>query len=153
MIFAADLINFEALVPLAVFVMFGALAWWVLEWIAGAKPRAVERLDQLSNPGKRRPQEDIVLKRSDTVTKVLEKASPAMAKPLQPKNEMELGKLKTKLANAGFRSEGAGSVFLGLKCVGLVAGLLIGGATVISIKGVQQDWSSTSRAALRVCAG
>jgi tight adherence protein C len=138
-IFAADLVNFEALVPLAVFVMFGALAWWVLEWIAGAKPRAVERLDQLSHPGKRRPQEDFALKKADTVTRVLEKASPAMAKPLQPKNEMELGKLKTKLANAGFRSEAAGSVFLGLKCVGLVAGLLLGGATVVSINGVQQN--------------
>ena len=64
------------------------------------------------------------------MTKVLEKATPALAKPLQPKSEAELGKLKTKLADAGFRGEAAGSIFLGLKFAGLVAGLFLGGGTI-----------------------
>ena len=38
-----------------------------------------------------------------------------MASPLQPKTELETSKLKLKLAMAGFRGEGAPSVFLGMK--------------------------------------
>ena len=52
------------------------------------------------------------------MSKVLDKASP-MAKPLQPKTEAEAGKLKTSLSEAGFRSENAVGVFLGLKFIGL----------------------------------
>jgi tight adherence protein C len=139
-IFAAELIKFQTLLPLALFGTFAALAWWALELIAAGKPRAVERLDQLKKPRQRRQdREDMLLKRTDTVTKVLERATPALAKPLQPKDEMALGKLKTKLANAGFRSEGAGSIFLGLKFSGLVAGLLLGGSVILAIKGVKQN--------------
>ena len=58
---------------------------------------------------------------------------------MQPKSEAELSKLKTKLANAGFRSEGAGAVFLGLKFVGLLAALFLGGGAVMSVKGINQN--------------
>ena len=84
------------------------------------------------------------LKKSDAVTKILERASPVFAKPLQPKNAAELGKLRTKLAVAGFRSEAAGSIFLGLKFAGLVIGLFLGGGTITSLRGVNQSsltWS------------
>ena len=64
------------------------------------------------------------------------KGDPGLARPLLPRSEAELSKLKTKLANAGFRSEGAGAVFLGLKLVGLIAALFIGGGTVVTIKGI-----------------
>ena len=70
------------------------------------------------------------------MTKVLERATPALAAPLLPRSEAELSKLKTRLANAGFRSEGARAVFLGLKLVGLMAALFIGGGTVVGIKGI-----------------
>ena len=73
------------------------------------------------------------------MTKVLERAGPALARPLQPKSEAELGKLKTKLANAGFRSEGAGAVFLGLKLAGLMAALFLGGGTVIGVSGINRQ--------------
>jgi len=139
-ILIAELISLETLVPLGLFGTFAALAWWALDMVATSKPRAVERLDELKNPGARRSkQEETALKKPDTVTKMLEKATPAFAKPLQPKNEMELGKLKTKLAVAGFRGEAAGSIFLGLKFAGLVLGLLIGGGTIVTINGLKQN--------------
>lgn len=139
MIFSDELFNFETFLPLALFGTFAALAWWALELIATGKPRAVERLDELKNPRKRRGEPDrVALKKADAFTKMLERASPALAKPLQPKNEQALGKLKTKLANAGFRSDAAGSVFLGLKFAGLVGGLVLGGGTTLSIKGITQ---------------
>ncbi len=140
MIFAADLIKFETLLPLALFGTFAALAWWALELVAAGKPRELERLDQLKKPRTRRGEsEEMLFKKADTVTKVLEKATPALAKPLQPKDEMALGRLKTRLANAGFRGEGAGSIFLGLKFVGLVAGLLLGGSAILAFNGVKQN--------------
>lgn len=139
MIFAANLISFESLVPLALFVAFAALAWWGLEMIATGKSRTAERLDELRNPNKRRKEvSETAMKKSASFTRVLERASPSLAKPLQPKNEAELGKLRTKLAVAGFRGESAGSIFLGLKFAGLIVGLLLGGGVVTSLRGVNQ---------------
>jgi tight adherence protein C len=60
-----------------------------------------------------------------------EKATPALAKPLQPKNENEAGKLRMRLAQAGFRSEAAPSLFLSFKFAMLIAGLFLGGGTVL----------------------
>lgn len=144
--FAESLFNVETLVPWALFGAFAALAWWGLDYIATGKSRALERLDELKDPRKRRENASAqsAIKQADTMTKMLEKATPALAKPLQPKSEAELGKLRTKLAYAGFRGETAGSVFLGLKFAGLVAGLLLGGGTITSLRGVNQTsliWS------------
>ena len=66
MIFAASLLNFETLVPLAMFGAFAALAWWVLERMAAGKPRAVERLDELKSPHSRRnAQAESAMKKTD----------------------------------------------------------------------------------------
>jgi tight adherence protein C len=139
-VFAFDLIRLETLISLALFGTFAALAWWALELVAGGKPRAVERLDEIKRPrSRRRESDEMLLKKTDTVTKMLEKATPALAKPLQPKDEVKMGKLKTKLANAGFRGDGAGSIFLGLKFAGLIAGLLLGGSVILAIKGIVQN--------------
>ncbi len=136
--FAAMPISFETLTPLALFLMFAALAWWALEMLASGRTRATERLDELKNPRARRKDDDTLLKKQDAVTRVLERATPALAKPLQPKSEMDLGKLRAKLSYAGFRGETAGSIFLGLKFAGLLVGLAIGGGGLLALKGVTQ---------------
>ena len=125
--------------PLALFGTFAALAWWALDFMAAAKPRTLERLEELKDPRKRRKAAS--RKRPEAIRRLHQgpgKGIPSLAKPLQPKNEAELGKLKTKLANAGFRSEAAGSIFLGLKFAGLVVGLFLGGGTITSLRGVNQ---------------
>ena len=143
--FAAGLVTFESLVPLALFGAVAALAWWLLDLLTAGKPRAMERLEELADPRKRRnPAAESALKKTDAFTRVLEKASPSFAKPLQPKSEAEAGKLKTKLAIAGFRGETAGSIFLGMKFAGLIAGLFLGGGTIASFRGLDQNsliWS------------
>jgi len=145
-IFAAGLIDFERLLPLALFGTFAALAWWALDMMAAGKPRALERLAELKEPRKRRNlAADSAFKKQDTVTRMLERASPALAKPLTPKTEAELGKLKAKLAHAGFRSEAAGTIFLGLKFAGLVTGLFFGGGLITAIRGVTKaQWFGRS---------
>ncbi|MGQ9576924.1 MAG: type II secretion system F family protein [Thermoguttaceae bacterium] len=134
-----ELLQFETLVPLAVFVTFACLAWWALDLVGRGRSRAMERLDQLKRPRRRRSLEELSpLKKTDAVTKVLEKASPTLAKPLAPKDEAELRSLKTRLSAAGFRGEAAGSIFLVLKLLGLVVGLLFGGGTIMALSGINQ---------------
>jgi tight adherence protein C len=67
---------------------------------------------------------------SEAMAKMLQKATPALAKPLQPKDERSASKLKTKLSQAGLRSEGAPTAFLGLKFLCLIVGLFVGGGGV-----------------------
>ena len=51
---AESLISFEGLLPLALFGTFAALAWWGLDLMTTGKPRAMERLEELADPRKRR---------------------------------------------------------------------------------------------------
>jgi tight adherence protein C len=112
--------------------------------MAARKPRAVERLDEIKHPRTRASLDGLPVKRSDAVTKVLEKATPALAKALEPKSEAEINRLKARLAAAGFRSEKAGSMFLGLKFLGLVAALVFGPGTFIPLWGMSQRALITS---------
>jgi len=131
-------VDIETMLPWALFGTFAAVAWWVLEAFASRKPRALERLDEIKTPRARRKfEEESPVKRSDTMTNILEKASP-LAKPLAPKSEAELSKLRARLAAAGFRSESAGTVFLGLKFVGLMVGLFLSAGTILPFLGVTQ---------------
>ncbi len=136
MVFAA-LFTLEDLVPFAVFGTFAALAWWAMELFAAGRSRADERLEELKSP-RTRPGKSLAssLKKADPMTKMLEKATPALAKPLTPKSEAERSNLKTKLANAGFRGESAPTFFLGLKFAGLLGGLFIGSGTILGLAGL-----------------
>jgi tight adherence protein C len=135
----ASLVNFGDLLPVAVFGMFALGAWWLLDIFAGGKSRSVQRLDELKDPTLRKREERAAAgKKGDAMTRVLEKASPALARPLQPKTELEASKLKLRLANAGFRGEGAPTVFLGLKFLGLIVGLFSSGTTMLVISNYSQ---------------
>jgi tight adherence protein C len=125
--------GFDTILPIALFGMFAAAAWFLLELFVAKKPRAEERLEEFKNPALRRANERQAQKRSENFSKMLERATPALARPLTPKNEAEASKLRIKLANAGFRAEAAPSIFLGVKFVGLVTGLfLFGGGSLIA---------------------
>lgn len=143
MIFA-DLVNFTQLLPLAVFGLFAVGAWWLLDLIATGRPRAVQRLDELKNPALRRREGAGVTKKQDTMTKVLEAASPALAAPLQPKSELEASKLKLKLSNGGYRSEAAPTIFLGFKFLGLIIGLFGSGIAMMVLGNFSQKSTMTS---------
>ena len=143
-LFAADtptppLFTLSDFIPLAIFGLFAGLAWFGLERMAAAKPRAVERLDEIKNPQKRRAvQAQAILKKPDTVSMVLEKTS-ALTRSFAPKNEAEANKLKNKMASAGFRAAGLVPIFFGLKFVLLMAGFFIGGGSLLWAKGFSQN--------------
>ena len=130
------------LLPYAVFGTFAAGAWLLLEQLGGrARPRVVERLDEFRNPEirKKRLADETLVKKSDSVTRVLAKASPTLAAPLQPKTELEANQLKLRLAQAGFRGDAAVNMFLGLKIAGLVFGFLSSGVTLLALARYDQN--------------
>lgn len=135
----ANLFTLEAVIPFAIFGLFAAIAWWAMEFFSSNKPRTQERLDELKNPSvRRRGEEGGVTKKPQRMTRMLSKAT-SLAKPLQPKTDAEAGKLKTKLTQAGLRSEGTAAIFLGLKFGGLLLGIFLGGGTVLFTSGFNQD--------------
>ncbi|MCA9269585.1 MAG: hypothetical protein KDA41_13985, partial [Planctomycetales bacterium] len=128
--------SFAALTPFAVFGAIAAVAWWLLESFNKGRGAADRRLDEIRDPRlRRRGGEESAIRKTDSMTKMLEKASPALAKPLQPKNEKEAGQLKLRLSYAGFRNESAASIFLGIKFVGLMFGLFLGGGSLLFMTG------------------
>lgn len=122
------------LISVAVFIAMAAAAWLVLEWLSPDKGRAEERLDELRDPSLRREDQS-----NNTVSKVLENAAPRLAKPLQPKTELEASKIKLKLCHAGFRGENAPTTFLGMKFLGLVLGFFLGGGAAVLTSGIGRD--------------
>jgi len=130
MTFAIEIVNLSTLTPVAVFGAIAALAWWALDWVAAGNSRTIERLAEFRSPGKRRTATEN--SGGNAITRALEQAAPALAKPLQPKNEAEVSNLRKRLTVAGFRGESAVTIFLGLKFAGLVVGLFaFGGASVL----------------------
>jgi tight adherence protein C len=132
---AASPFNPEHFVPIAVFAAFAIGAWAALNMFAAKKPRATERLEEIKNPAARRRKkegggEEGAMKTQDAMTRLLSAASPALARPLQPKDEKEANKLKLRLGYAGFRGETAPTIFLGFKFTCLVVGLVFSGAGV-----------------------
>ena len=130
MFLAASLITLEKVVPLAVFGLFAVVVFWLLDVFVGRNTRTTERLDELRNPSGRRRDQQGKGNKQDAMTKMLEKATPILAAPLQPKSEADTSKLQQKLSYAGFRGDTAGGMFLGLKFAGLLGGFFIGGGTL-----------------------
>jgi tight adherence protein C len=139
MLLAASLITLERIIPIAVFGLFAVVVFWLLDFVAGRKNRTTERLDELRNPLSRRREQVTATKKQDAMTKMLEKATPVLSAPLQPKSEAETGKLNQKLMQAGFRGDAAAGMFLGLKFVGLIVGFILGGGILILKFGVTRN--------------
>jgi tight adherence protein C len=138
----AAVISTELLIKIAIFGAVACGAWLLLDLLSRGKPRAEVRLDDFRDPTRRTSDARGgrgVTKRADGMARLLEKASPSMAKPLQPKTEAEVGKLRAKLNYAGFRSETAPSIFLGLKTICLAVGFFAGGGTMLITKGVTTE--------------
>jgi tight adherence protein C len=127
----AEIFNLSTLIPFAAFGGAMAIAWLALEWMGGGKrARVEERLDEWRDPNRRRKDES-PRNTTQAVTRVIEKASPALAKPLRPANEREASRLKQRLMQAGFRSQEASTVFLGMKFLCLCLGALMGGGGLL----------------------
>jgi tight adherence protein C len=120
-LFAA--IDFTFIIPILVFVAFVGAVWGLLSMISNRNSRAQERLARLSRPQSLADIDDKMPKK-ERFQGVMDTAK-ALSGPLMPGTELEQSALKTKLANAGFRSDSAVAVYLGLRFGSLLFFLLI----------------------------
>lgn len=113
-------------VPISVFLAMALGVWGGLSLIAERRARASDRLKRLLEATAQRSKSTTLLRRQDRLQALVARAAPALSKPLQPKKEAELGKLRLNLLNAGFRQEQAVQVYLGIKllCVLATAGVV-----------------------------
>ena len=126
-------IDIRILISLSVLLAVGSLAWFALDFLnKDDRSAAEDRLD-IMNSSMRKGSESKESKK-EMLARVMEQASPNIAKHLQPKTEAEIGKLKSRLAEAGFRTEGASGVFLTIKVLVAASGLVMaGGLTVLTM--------------------
>jgi tight adherence protein C len=124
-----------------------AIAWMLIDMFVAKRPRVEQRLEEFKDPNLRRLREE-TSSTAGAMTRALQKATPALAKPLQPKTEQEVGRLRSKLMHAGFRGDSAPTMFLGLKFISLIAGLVLSGGGVL-IAGVGTQ--SMLRAGIFAC--
>ncbi|MEO1524047.1 MAG: type II secretion system F family protein [Planctomycetota bacterium] len=125
----------------AIFIMVTAGIWFVLTRVSGDdKPRAEARLDMMRRRrasrelGSDEPQQS----KKDELTSYLEKAATPLADKVSG-NEKEMGQLREKLMNAGFRRESAPVVFKMIQLATSGLGLFIGSTYGFFANGFGQD--------------
>ncbi|HEY6563209.1 MAG TPA: type II secretion system F family protein [Pirellulaceae bacterium] len=133
-------LDVSTILPIAIFGLFAAGAWLVMEFFVSKKPRAEERLAELKSPRSKNADRTTGSKTSDAMARMLERTTPAFAKALQPKSEAEQSKIKLRLSYAGFRRDSAAMIFQGMKGMLLLAGIVLGGGGMFFAYG----WTTTT---------
>ena len=123
MLFAV--LGIEDLIPVMVLVGIVAGIWAVLSLISNRNSQALDRLSRLSRPASLAEIQDPAKANKGNKFQGLTDAVKSVSKPLMPQTEGEQNALKTKLANAGFRSDAAPMVYSGIRLVCLFVSLLI----------------------------
>jgi tight adherence protein C len=119
------LVSADTLVPLGVFLAMTLGAWGVLGLIAGRPKTAEERLSRLLDPRAAGAGQAEHAKRQEAFQAKVTAAANKLGQSLRPSDTEELGKIRVRLLNAGYRQEQAVAVYFGIKLFGLVLGLLI----------------------------
>jgi tight adherence protein C len=140
-------IGMSELTPLLVGVALVALLFSLLSLISNRNSRATERLDRLSRPVSMAELDDPKLKK-ERFQGMMETAK-ALARPLMPQTETEQSALKMSLAHAGFRSDSAVSIYLGIRFTSLIVAIVT--ASAIFLPGV--GLTGSSMRSMVLCAG
>jgi len=117
-------LSWEIMVPVGSFLALALGIWGALTAVAESRAASGDRLDRLMRGAAGRTGPSTLLKRQDRLQALVAKAAPALSRPLQP-NKVELGKLRLRMLNAGFRGEMAVQIYLGIKTLSLVVSLAI----------------------------
>jgi tight adherence protein C len=119
-------VSMNELLPLVVFLVFVALTWGALTFFSSNKTQAEERLERI---GRNRSKADFDMN-SETKARFsgLKEAISSLGGAMEPQSALEKNALKVKLANAGFRSETAPTIYHGIRLICLGVCLLPAGA-------------------------
>ena len=118
MLFA--IVGLADLIPLFVFAGLVLFVWALLSSISQRNSKAQERLARLSRPASLVDIELDEGKAKEQRFQGIVEGAKALSGPLMPQTELERDALKIRLANAGFRSDSAASVYLGLRFASLL---------------------------------
>jgi tight adherence protein C len=135
----AFLFDLTHVIPFAVFGAFATLVWIIADHFLQGRRKAEERLEQMDRGADDTADGGRITKVSSTMTELVEKAAPAIARPLESSDLQEISKLRLRLSCAGFRSELAGKVFHALKILCLGAGYFLGGGAMLFSTGFTID--------------
>lgn len=116
----------------------GAFAWFILTALHRGDDRTQDRLERFGKVG----QPGEVSSRqagAERFQDLLEKAAPALAKPLTPQSEQEQSALRIRLANGGWRGENAVPFYLGIRFAFLIVGLTIAALVVLPAYGFTRN--------------
>jgi len=116
-------LNIETVIPFAVFLAMTLGAWSLLGFSAGRQGSADLRLRRLLDPHAAAAGQASTAKRQEVFQARVTAAANKLGQSLRPSNAQELGKIRIKLLNAGFRQEQAVAVYYGIKLIGLLLGL------------------------------
>src|SRR5262249_37011584 len=115
------MVELTDLIPLLVFAGILMGIWAILSAISQRNSRAHERLARMSRPASLAEIDDMQSNKKEERLKGFVDTAKALSKPLMPQTELEQNALKVRLANAGFRSDSALTVYLGLRFGSLLA--------------------------------
>jgi tight adherence protein C len=135
----AFFIGLMDILPLLVCAGVVAAIWGVLSAISQRNSKAMERLARISRPASLAEIEDPRLAAKKERFQGVVDAAKALSRPLMPKTELEQSQLKVRLANAGFRSDSAVSVYLGLRFVSLFAFFVLSVAIFVPYYGLDRS--------------
>ena len=125
--------DWTLLIPTAVFVFVSASLWALAQWLQGPQERVHTRLDELERIARAAQADESVLSRvSSAVSDWVERASPQLARPLEPTNPQDADRLRMRLSHAGLRSDHAKTVFLAAKLACLAGGFFLGGGMILA---------------------
>ena len=133
----------ETLIPFVVFVSITLVTWVALGLLAGRPRHAEDRLRRLLDPNAGRIEAETSLaKQQEFFQAKVTAAANKLGKSLRPSDEQELGKIRLKLLNAGFRQESAVAVYYGVKAIGML--LILG----IAVPFLVMKWGMTQKTML-----
>lgn len=112
------------IIPLLVFFGIVMGIWAILSMISNRNSQAADRLARLSRPQSLAELEEPGQSKNDRFQGILETAK-ALSSPMMPQTDTEQSALKTKLANAGFRSDAAPMVYSGIRVATLMGFFLM----------------------------
>jgi tight adherence protein C len=112
------------LIPLFVFVGIVALIWSILSMLSQRNSRAMERLARLSRP-QSLAEVEAPQSKAERFHGLME-AAKSLGSPMMPQTEVEQSELKTRLANAGFRSDSAPMIYSGIRFASFIGFSLLG---------------------------
>jgi tight adherence protein C len=119
-------VTLEALLPYLVFLSITLAVWGILSALGDRKASAEDRLHRIMNPAiGRKEAESRVVGRQEKFQAQVTRAATKLGQSLSPSDEEELGKVRLKLLNAGFRNVNAVAVFFGIKLILMLLGLVI----------------------------